>query len=99
MTVCRWSKAGPHPGGDPDLHHYVGELLYKGTSRARISSTLLGLMVIIPYRHVEGNFDTAEPYLLAAGKRDSARLLAEAFVEWAGPEGPAGAFALRGTLP
>nr|VWO95157.1 Longiborneol synthase CLM1 (EC (Culmorin biosynthesis protein 1) (Terpene cyclase CLM1) [Ganoderma boninense] len=65
-----WSaKAGPHPGGDPDLHHYVGELLYK------------------------------EPYFLAAGKRDSARLLAEAFVQWAGPEGPAGAFALRGTLP
>ncbi|PIL35636.1 hypothetical protein GSI_02365 [Ganoderma sinense ZZ0214-1] len=72
-----WSaKAGPHPGGDPDLHHYVGELLYK-----------------------EGSFDAAEPYLLAAGKRDSARLLAEAFVQWAGPEGPAGVFALRGTLP
>ncbi|KAI0749312.1 hypothetical protein C8Q80DRAFT_616449 [Daedaleopsis nitida] len=72
-----WSaKVGPHPGGDPDLHHYVGELLYK-----------------------EGSFDAAEPHFLAAGKRDSARLLAEMFLEWAGPDGPAGAFALRGTIP
>ncbi|EJF64717.1 hypothetical protein DICSQDRAFT_80364 [Dichomitus squalens LYAD-421 SS1] len=72
-----WSaKAGPHPAGDPDLHHYVGELFYK-----------------------EGTFDAAEPYLLNAGKRDSARVLAETFIEWAGPEGPVGAFALRGTIP
>ncbi|KAI0787745.1 hypothetical protein C8Q74DRAFT_1196649 [Fomes fomentarius] len=72
-----WSaRAGLRPGGDPDLHHYVGELLYK-----------------------EGSFDAAEPHLLAAGKRDSARLLAELFVDWIGPEGPVGAFALRGTIP
>ncbi|RPD60013.1 DUF410-domain-containing protein [Lentinus tigrinus ALCF2SS1-7] len=72
-----WSaKAGPHPAGDPDLHHYVGELLYK-----------------------EGTFDAAEQHFLAAGKRDSARLLAEMFVEWAGSEGPAEPFALRGTIP
>ncbi|KAH9945417.1 uncharacterized protein BXZ73DRAFT_73566 [Epithele typhae] len=72
-----WSaKAGPHPAGDPDLHHYVGELLYK-----------------------EGSFDAAESHFLNAGKRDSARSLAEMFVEWAGAEGPIGPFALRGTLP
>ena len=28
----RWSaKLGPCPSGDPTLHHYVGELLYKGS--------------------------------------------------------------------
>ena len=51
------------------------------------------------YRHAEGSFDAAEPHLLAAGKRDSARILAETYIEWAGPEGPVGAFALRGTIP
>ncbi|KAI0775263.1 hypothetical protein BD413DRAFT_603221 [Trametes elegans] len=72
-----WSaKAGPHPGGDPDLHHYVGELLYK-----------------------EGSFEAAEPHLLAAGKRDSARLLAEMFADWVGPDASPAPFALRGTLP
>ncbi|KAI0635867.1 hypothetical protein C8Q77DRAFT_597016 [Trametes polyzona] len=72
-----WSaKVGPHPAGDPDLHHYVGELLYK-----------------------EGSFAAAEPHFLAAGKRDSARLLAEMFVEWASPDAPTGPFALRGTIP
>ncbi|KAL7279153.1 hypothetical protein ACG7TL_006993 [Trametes sanguinea] len=72
-----WSvKVGPHPAGDPDLHHYVGELLYK-----------------------EGSFAAAEPHFLAAGKRDSGRVLAEMFVEWAGPDGPPGPFALRGTIP
>ncbi|KAH9943690.1 hypothetical protein B0H21DRAFT_748103 [Amylocystis lapponica] len=71
-----WSKHGPCPAGDPDLHHYVGELFYK-----------------------EGAFEAAEPHLLAAGKRDSARLLAQMFVEWAGPDHTAGAFAIRGTIP
>jgi len=72
-----WSaKHGSCPAGDPDLHHYIGELLYK-----------------------EGAFEAAEPHLLAAGKRDSARLLAQMFVEWAGASGTPDAFALRGTLP
>ncbi|KAI0649170.1 hypothetical protein C8Q79DRAFT_495690 [Trametes meyenii] len=72
-----WSaKVGPHPAGDPDLHHYVGELLYK-----------------------EGKFAAAEPHLLAAGKRDSAHVLAEMFVGWVGPDGPVGSFALRGIIP
>ncbi|KAH9850297.1 hypothetical protein C2E23DRAFT_835943 [Lenzites betulinus] len=72
-----WSaKAGPHPAGDPDLHHYVGELLYK-----------------------EGSFAVAEPHFLAGGKRDSGRVLAEMFVEWAGSDSPGGPFALRGTIP
>ena len=30
-ALIRWSaKHGSHPAGDPDLLHYVGELLYKG---------------------------------------------------------------------
>ncbi|KAH8100794.1 hypothetical protein BXZ70DRAFT_128082 [Cristinia sonorae] len=72
-----WSaRHGLYPAGDPDLHHYVGELLYK-----------------------EGAFETAEPHLLAAGKRDSARLLAQMFVDWSVVGGTPGEFALRGTLP
>ncbi|KDQ59139.1 hypothetical protein JAAARDRAFT_33871 [Jaapia argillacea MUCL 33604] len=72
-----WSaKHGPCPAGDPDLHHYVGELLYK-----------------------EGSFAAAEPHLLAAGKRDSARTLAQMMVEWSAAGGEPGTFALRGTIP
>ncbi|KAF5327502.1 hypothetical protein D9619_004982 [Psilocybe cf. subviscida] len=72
-----WSaKHGPCPAGDPDLHHYIGELLYK--------------------EHV---FDVAEVHFLAAGKRDSARLLAEMFIQWAAPTNSYGLFALRGTVP
>ncbi|KAG6337114.1 hypothetical protein ID866_1988 [Astraeus odoratus] len=76
-VTSRWSaKHGPCPSGDPDLHHYIGELLFK-----------------------EGAFDAAESSLLASGKRDSARLLAQMFVEWAGTSASPGNFALRGTLP
>lgn len=72
-----WSaKHGTCPLGDQDLHHYIGELLYK-----------------------DGTFDAAEPHLLAAGKRDSARLLAQIFLEWVETGGTPGNFALRGTLP
>ncbi|TEB27088.1 cytoplasmic protein [Coprinellus micaceus] len=73
-----WSaKHGEYPTGDPELHHYVGELLFK-----------------------EGQYDIAEQHLLASGTRDSARLLADAFLQWAG-SGAAnfGLFALRGTIP
>ncbi|KAF8621998.1 hypothetical protein AX15_007352 [Amanita polypyramis BW_CC] len=69
-------KHGSYPSGDPELHRYVGELLYK-----------------------EGDFEAAEPHLLASGTRDSARLLAEMFIQWASAGGSPGAFALRGTLP
>ncbi|ETW82772.1 hypothetical protein HETIRDRAFT_240137, partial [Heterobasidion irregulare TC 32-1] len=76
-----WSaKHGPHPAGDPDLHHYIGELLYK-----------------------ERAYDAAEIHLLAAGKRDSARLLSRVFIEWGQSSGSVSshvsAFALRGTIP
>lgn len=31
--VTRWTaKHGTYPIGDPDLHHYIGELLYKGAA-------------------------------------------------------------------
>ncbi|KAI0926187.1 hypothetical protein AcW1_008420 [Taiwanofungus camphoratus] len=80
MTIDKaiaWSaNYGLCPAGDPDLHHYIGELLYK-----------------------EGAFESAEPHLLAAGKRDSARLLSQMFAEWAASGGTPGVFALRGTIP
>ncbi|TFY64896.1 hypothetical protein EVJ58_g2318 [Rhodofomes roseus] len=47
----------------------------------------------------EGSFDLAEPHFLASGQRDSARLLAEMFVEWEAVGGTAGTFALRGAIP
>ncbi|KAF7317170.1 hypothetical protein HMN09_00451900 [Mycena chlorophos] len=73
-----WStQNGAVPAGDAELHHYVGELLYK-----------------------EGSFEAAEPHFLASSKRDSARLLAEMFLEWSTADPSShGAFALRGTLP
>ncbi|KAJ7220284.1 hypothetical protein GGX14DRAFT_434046 [Mycena pura] len=74
-----WSaKSGSCPAGDSELHHYIGELLYK-----------------------EGSFEAAEPHLLASNKRDSARILAEMFIEWsaANSYSSCGAFAVRGTLP
>jgi hypothetical protein len=49
--------------------------------------------------HLEGAFDLAEPHFLASGKRDSARLLADMFIQWSSTVGTRGAFALRGTLP
>ncbi|KAJ7470795.1 hypothetical protein FB451DRAFT_1252276 [Mycena latifolia] len=73
-----WSaKHGSCPAGDSELHHYIGELLYK-----------------------EGAFEAAEPHFLASSKRDSARLLAEMFIEWSAVDPSShGAFALRGILP
>jgi len=46
----------------------------------------------------EGAFVEAEPHLLAAGKRDSARILAEMMVDWSAGTNP-GHFALHGILP
>jgi len=51
----------------------------------------------------EGDCIGAEPHLLASGTRDSARLLAQVYFDWAKSsnslESHAGTFALRGTLP
>ena len=47
---------------------------------------------------LEGAFVEAEPHLLAAGKRDSARVLAEMMVDWSSGTNP-GHFALHGVLP
>ncbi|CCM04317.1 uncharacterized protein FIBRA_06488 [Fibroporia radiculosa] len=72
-----WSgKHCANPAGDPDLHHYIGELLYK-----------------------EGVFEAAEPHYLTSGKRDSARSLAQLYIDWLGDRGNLAAFALRGTIP
>jgi golgi to ER traffic protein 4 len=57
------------------------------------------LTFYFPLTHSEGAFEAAEPHLLAAGKRDSARVLADMFVQWSSTGGAPGAFALRGTIP
>ncbi|KAH9030227.1 hypothetical protein EDB85DRAFT_2146871 [Lactarius pseudohatsudake] len=53
--------------------------------------------------HKENDFVGAEPHLLAAGTRDSARLLAQVYFDWAKAskslESHAGTFALRAVLP
>lgn len=51
------------------------------------------------HQRVEGAFESAEVHFLASGKRDSARLLADMFIEWATPSNVYGVFALRGTIP
>lgn len=75
-SVAWTAKAGTCPAGDPDLHHYIGELLYK-----------------------EGSLEQAELHFLAAGKRDSARLLSEVLIEWLGESPDVGKFACRGVIP
>ncbi|KAJ7590045.1 hypothetical protein C8J56DRAFT_936769 [Mycena floridula] len=77
FNPSRWTaKHGPNPAGDEELHHYIGELLYK-----------------------EGSFVAAEPHFLASGKRDSARLLGDMFLQWMSATNSApGPLALRGTL-
>ncbi|GJE85556.1 DUF410-domain-containing protein [Phanerochaete sordida] len=47
----------------------------------------------------EGEFEAAESHFLAAGKRDSARVLADMYVQWSSTGGAPGVFALRGTIP
>ncbi|KAF8071578.1 hypothetical protein FPV67DRAFT_1411743 [Lyophyllum atratum] len=47
----------------------------------------------------EGSFELAEPHFLASGKRDSARLLADMFIEWSSAGGTPGPFALKGVIP
>jgi hypothetical protein len=47
---------------------------------------------------LDGDFAAAELHFLASGQRDSARSLAEMFLQWSGGE-RAGIFALRGTFP
>jgi hypothetical protein len=51
------------------------------------------------HKPVEGEFEQAEPHLLASGNRDSARLLAEMMVQWCGSKHSPGPFALHGTIP
>ncbi|KAF8512503.1 hypothetical protein JB92DRAFT_3083319 [Gautieria morchelliformis] len=72
-----WSaKHGPCPAGDPEMHHYAGEILYK-----------------------DGSFELAELHLLAAGKRDSARLLADLLLDWSNGASDFGLYASRGVIP
>ncbi|RXW25562.1 hypothetical protein EST38_g355 [Candolleomyces aberdarensis] len=47
----------------------------------------------------EGLLDAAEQHLLSSGTRDSARLLADVFLQWAGSGPGFGLFAIRGVIP
>lgn len=53
------------------------------------------------YWRIENDFESAEPHLLASGRRDSARILANMMVEWSflSSGSKPGEFALRGTIP
>ena len=98
LNSYRWSaKHGEYPAGDPALRHYIGDLLHKGRLKhiylANHNNSLTP----------EGDFVGAEPHLLAAGTRDSARLLAQVYFDWAKESNSlkshAGTFALRAVLP
>ncbi|KAH0833357.1 hypothetical protein J3R83DRAFT_12458 [Lanmaoa asiatica] len=78
-AVAWTAKHGTYPIGDPELHYYIGELLYKGT--AALSTGRLPYLTI-SFSSIDGAYDAAEPHLLASGKRDSARLLAQMMVDW-----------------
>ena len=89
-----WSaEFGWSPAGDPGLQYYIGELLYKGERRAcdRVRQ--------LTWLPIEGSFNLAETHLLAAGDRDSARLLGKMLFEWIPANGEPAAFATRGVLP
>jgi hypothetical protein len=95
LRLSRWSaKHGECPAGDPDLHHYIGDLLYKG-----FEPSFILLRKTQGLTSTEGSFEAAEPHFLASGKRDSARLLADMFLQWAEPTQEYGVFALRGVIP
>lgn len=51
------------------------------------------------YSFKERLFELAEPHLLAAGKRDSARLLAHLLVDWSNGASNVGLYASRGVIP
>ncbi|GJJ08722.1 hypothetical protein Clacol_002941 [Clathrus columnatus] len=89
------AKVGTCPAGDPDLHHYVGELLLKG----KVFQVIKLNLVLLLSTGLEGILDQAEPHFLAAGKRDSARLLAKLALEWLGDSPDVGKFASRGVIP
>lgn len=87
-AALKWSTQGGCPSGDPSLNQYLGELNYKGGRGLTLLTTTDRL------------FESAEQYLLNAGKRDSGSLLADLMFEWSGrgTEDPA-AYAARGVLP
>jgi golgi to ER traffic protein 4 len=98
LNPYRWSaKQGPYPAGDSALQHYIGDLLLKGTRR--ITHVIQTHTLVSP----ECDFVGAEPHLLASGTRDSARLLAQLYFDWARASDSlgshAGIFSLRGVLP
>lgn len=96
-AIVRWTiKVGTCPAGDPDLHHYIGELLQKGITLVCSCCCV----AILTYLNLpEGSLEQAELHFLAAGKRDSARLLSEVLTEWLGDSPDVSKFACRGVIP
>lgn len=73
----RWSaKHSSYEIGDPVLHAFVGDLLYK-----------------------EQDYPGAEPHLIAAGTRDSARTLANLLFAWSRNGADPGTYASKGVIP
>ena len=61
-TAVRWSVSGGCPTGDPNLHHYAGELYYKGELGVAVYLTLTALPCDIRDKptQLRGIYDTAE---------------------------------------
>src|SRR6201999_4030213 len=90
-------KVGPFPFGDPALHHYIGEIYYKGRPRLckkRAFSLIFSL---------ECSFIIAERHFLHAASKDASRLFGKMMAEWyvstSDSKVSAGAFATHGTIP
>jgi hypothetical protein len=88
-NAIKWSaNNGQCPTGDPSLHQYLGELYYKGViippSDSHHSRASLARLAQRPKLtgDIDRQFVLAEQHLLAAGKRDAAKLLAEMMFEW-----------------
>ncbi|KAI9454758.1 cytoplasmic protein [Lactarius psammicola] len=116
--AARYTKSGAHTITIDVLFQSARELLKAGNPGSGTDLTLLLLesyeRTNEPVSDVsranhdngltpESDFVGAEPHLLAAGTRDSARLLAQVYFDWAKAsdslESHAGTFALRAVLP
>jgi len=83
----------------PTLRWRIALQRYGSSSSLKaIAAKTLPLIFLERPDTIEGAFVEAEPHLLAAGKRDSARVLAEMMVDWSAGTNP-GHFALHGVLP
>lgn len=80
--------------GIPSFSNILESCCTKVNSRLCVSFPLNLIL-----RRLEGQFKQAETHFLAAGNRDSARLLAEMMAKWLPIDGSLGDFAVRGVVP